>query len=130
MTPDRAVRGTREARDKGGEGHHGSMRRNEGRPAESRAVGCPRVGNPGNPRGPCGRRWPDDRPLTRGRLAGKPEHFIRNPDAIGETVDHIAHPYRSAWTFEIETCDSSGRSGRYDSCGDHARWPPRAALRQ
>jgi NAD(P)-dependent dehydrogenase (short-subunit alcohol dehydrogenase family) len=43
-----------------------------------------------------------DMPLTRGFLADRPDDFFLKPDAIAETVYHVAHQDRSAWTFELD----------------------------
>jgi NAD(P)-dependent dehydrogenase (short-subunit alcohol dehydrogenase family) len=43
-----------------------------------------------------------DVPWTRQAYAAKPEAFFAKPDAIAETVFHVAHQERSAWTFEMD----------------------------
>jgi NAD(P)-dependent dehydrogenase (short-subunit alcohol dehydrogenase family) len=43
-----------------------------------------------------------DVPWTRQAFAGKPDEFFARPDAIAETVYHVAHQDRSAWTFEVD----------------------------
>ncbi len=43
-----------------------------------------------------------DMPVTRGFLRDKPDDFFLKPDAIADTVYHVAHQDRSAWTFEVD----------------------------
>lgn len=43
-----------------------------------------------------------DMPLTRGFLPDRPDDFFLKPAAIAETVFHLAHQDRSAWSFEID----------------------------
>jgi NAD(P)-dependent dehydrogenase (short-subunit alcohol dehydrogenase family) len=43
-----------------------------------------------------------DVPWTRQAFAGKPDEFFARPDAIAETVHHVAHQDSSAWTFEVD----------------------------
>lgn len=43
-----------------------------------------------------------DVPWTRQAFGGKPDEFFARPDAIAETVFHVASQERSAWTFEID----------------------------
>ncbi len=43
-----------------------------------------------------------DVPWTRQAFASKPDEFFARPDAIAETVYHVAHQQRSAWTFEVD----------------------------
>jgi NAD(P)-dependent dehydrogenase (short-subunit alcohol dehydrogenase family) len=43
-----------------------------------------------------------DVPWTRQAFAGKPDEFFARPDAIADTVYHVAHQDRSAWTFEVD----------------------------
>lgn len=43
-----------------------------------------------------------DVPWTRQAFAGKPDDFFTKPDAIAETVFHVALQERSAWTFEVD----------------------------
>ena len=43
-----------------------------------------------------------DVPWTRQAFAAKPDEFFARPDAIAETVYHVAHQDRSAWTFEVD----------------------------
>jgi NAD(P)-dependent dehydrogenase (short-subunit alcohol dehydrogenase family) len=43
-----------------------------------------------------------DMPVTRGFLRDKPDDFFLKPEAIAETVYHVAHQDRSAWTFELD----------------------------
>jgi NADP-dependent 3-hydroxy acid dehydrogenase YdfG len=43
-----------------------------------------------------------DVPWTRQAFASKPDEFFARPDAIADTVYHVAHQDRSAWTFEID----------------------------
>jgi NAD(P)-dependent dehydrogenase (short-subunit alcohol dehydrogenase family) len=43
-----------------------------------------------------------DVPWTRQAFASKPDDFFARPDAIAETVYHVAHQDRSAWTFEVD----------------------------
>jgi NAD(P)-dependent dehydrogenase (short-subunit alcohol dehydrogenase family) len=43
-----------------------------------------------------------DLPRTRAFLSDRPDDFFLKPDAIADTVYHLAHQDRSAWTFEID----------------------------
>lgn len=43
-----------------------------------------------------------DVPWTRQAFASRPDEFFARPDAIAETVYHVAHQDRSAWTFEVD----------------------------
>jgi NAD(P)-dependent dehydrogenase (short-subunit alcohol dehydrogenase family) len=43
-----------------------------------------------------------DLPWTRKRMPDAPDEFFAKPDAIAETVWHLAHQDRSAWTFEAD----------------------------
>ena len=43
-----------------------------------------------------------DLPWTRRRMPDQPDEFFIRPDAIAETVYHVAHQDRSAWTFEVD----------------------------
>ena len=43
-----------------------------------------------------------DVPWTRQAFAAKPDEFFARPDAIADTVYHVAHQDRSAWTFEVD----------------------------
>jgi hypothetical protein len=43
-----------------------------------------------------------DMPVTRGFLPDRPDDFFLQPDAIAETVYHLVHQDRSAWTFEVD----------------------------
>jgi len=43
-----------------------------------------------------------DVPWTRQAFASQPDEFFAKPDAIAETVFHLAHQDRSAWTFEVD----------------------------
>jgi len=43
-----------------------------------------------------------DVPWTRQAFATKPDDFFARPDAIADTVFHVAHQDRSAWTFEVD----------------------------
>jgi NAD(P)-dependent dehydrogenase (short-subunit alcohol dehydrogenase family) len=43
-----------------------------------------------------------DVPWTRQAFASKPDEFFARPDAIAETVHHLVHQDRSAWTFEVD----------------------------
>ena len=43
-----------------------------------------------------------DMPVTRGFLPDRPDDFFLKPDAIAETVYHLVHQDRSAWTFEVD----------------------------
>jgi NAD(P)-dependent dehydrogenase (short-subunit alcohol dehydrogenase family) len=43
-----------------------------------------------------------DMPTTRRFFADRPDEFYLKPDAIAETVWHLAHQDRSAWTFECD----------------------------
>lgn len=44
-----------------------------------------------------------DTPLTRERMfPNKPDEFFTKPSAIADTVYHVAHQDRSAWSFNVE----------------------------
>jgi len=43
-----------------------------------------------------------DVPWTRARFSSKPDDFFTKPTAIAETVWHVAHQDRSAWSFDVE----------------------------
>ncbi len=43
-----------------------------------------------------------DLPWTRKRMPNAPDDFFAKPDAIADTVWHLAHQERSAWTFEVD----------------------------
>lgn len=43
-----------------------------------------------------------DLPWTRGMFADKPDDFFIAPAAIADTVWHVAHQDRSAWSFDVE----------------------------
>lgn len=43
-----------------------------------------------------------DVPWTRHAYASRPDEFFARPDAIADTVYHIVHQDRSAWTFAID----------------------------
>jgi NAD(P)-dependent dehydrogenase (short-subunit alcohol dehydrogenase family) len=43
-----------------------------------------------------------DVPWTRRAFAAKPDEFFARPEAIADTVYHVAHQDRSAWTFEVD----------------------------
>jgi NAD(P)-dependent dehydrogenase (short-subunit alcohol dehydrogenase family) len=43
-----------------------------------------------------------DVPWTRHAFASKPDEYFARPDAIAETVYHVVHQDRSAWTFEVD----------------------------
>jgi NAD(P)-dependent dehydrogenase (short-subunit alcohol dehydrogenase family) len=43
-----------------------------------------------------------DIPRTRGFFSDKPDDFFLKPDSIAETVYHLAHQDRSAWTSELD----------------------------
>ena len=43
-----------------------------------------------------------DVPWTRARFSNKPDDFFIKPTAIAETVWHVAHQDRSAWSFDVE----------------------------
>ena len=43
-----------------------------------------------------------DVPWTRQAFASRPDEFFARPDAIAETVFHVVHQDRSAWTFEVD----------------------------
>ena len=43
-----------------------------------------------------------DVPWTRQAFAAKPDEFFARPAGIAETVYHVAHQERSAWTFEVD----------------------------
>ena len=43
-----------------------------------------------------------DVPSARQAFASRPDEFFARPDGIAETVYHVAHQDRSAWTFEVD----------------------------
>jgi len=43
-----------------------------------------------------------DVPWTRKRMPNAPDDYFAQPSAIAETVWHLAHQDRSAWTFEVD----------------------------
>lgn len=43
-----------------------------------------------------------DVPWTRQAFASRPDEFFARPDAIADTVYHVAHQDRSAWTFDVD----------------------------
>jgi len=43
-----------------------------------------------------------DVPWTRASFSDKPDEFFIKPAAIAETVWHVAHQDRSAWSFDVE----------------------------
>lgn len=43
-----------------------------------------------------------DMPRTREFLADRPDDFFLKPDAIADTVFHLVHQDRSAWSFEVD----------------------------
>jgi NAD(P)-dependent dehydrogenase (short-subunit alcohol dehydrogenase family) len=43
-----------------------------------------------------------DMPRVREFLKDRPDEFFLKPDAIADTVYHLAHQDRSAWTFEVD----------------------------
>jgi NAD(P)-dependent dehydrogenase (short-subunit alcohol dehydrogenase family) len=43
-----------------------------------------------------------DVPWTRQAFASKPDEFFARPEGIAETVFHVVHQERSAWTFEVD----------------------------
>jgi NAD(P)-dependent dehydrogenase (short-subunit alcohol dehydrogenase family) len=43
-----------------------------------------------------------DIPRTRQFFGDRPDDFFLKPDAIADTVYHLAHQDRSAWTFEVD----------------------------
>ena len=43
-----------------------------------------------------------DVPWARERFAGRPDEFFAAPDDIAETLWHLAHQPRSAWSFEVD----------------------------
>lgn len=43
-----------------------------------------------------------DVPWTRGMFADKPDDFFIAPAAIADSVWHVAHQDRSAWSFDVE----------------------------
>ena len=43
-----------------------------------------------------------DVPWTRARFSSKPDDFFIKPTAIADTVWHVAHQDRSAWSFDVE----------------------------
>jgi NAD(P)-dependent dehydrogenase (short-subunit alcohol dehydrogenase family) len=43
-----------------------------------------------------------DVPWTRKRMPNAPDEFFAQPKAIADTVWHLAHQERSAWSFEVD----------------------------
>ena len=43
-----------------------------------------------------------DVPWARQAFASKPDEFFARPAAIADTIYHVAHQDRSAWTFEVD----------------------------
>jgi hypothetical protein len=43
-----------------------------------------------------------DVPWTRQVFADRPREFFAKPAAIADTVWHVAHQDRSAWTFDVD----------------------------
>ena len=43
-----------------------------------------------------------DVPWARARFKDRPDDFFAKPDDIAETVFHLAHQPRSAWSFEVD----------------------------
>jgi NAD(P)-dependent dehydrogenase (short-subunit alcohol dehydrogenase family) len=43
-----------------------------------------------------------DLPWTRKRMPNAPDDFFAKPEAIADTVWHLAHQERSAWSFEVD----------------------------
>jgi NAD(P)-dependent dehydrogenase (short-subunit alcohol dehydrogenase family) len=43
-----------------------------------------------------------DVPWARARFADRPDDFFARPDDIAETIWHLAHQPRSAWSFEVD----------------------------
>ena len=43
-----------------------------------------------------------DLPWTRKRMPNAPDEFFAKPEAIADTVWHLAHQERSAWSFEVD----------------------------
>jgi len=43
-----------------------------------------------------------DVPWTRQAFASRPDEFFARPDGIADTVYHVAHQDRAAWTFEVD----------------------------
>lgn len=43
-----------------------------------------------------------DVPWARQAFASRPDEFFARPDAIADTVFHIAHQDRAAWSFEVD----------------------------
>jgi NAD(P)-dependent dehydrogenase (short-subunit alcohol dehydrogenase family) len=43
-----------------------------------------------------------DVPWTRQAFASKPDEFFASPAGIADTVFHVAHQDRAAWTFEVD----------------------------
>ena len=43
-----------------------------------------------------------DVPWTRAMFSDKPDEFFIAPAAIADTVWHVAHQDRSAWSFDVE----------------------------
>jgi NAD(P)-dependent dehydrogenase (short-subunit alcohol dehydrogenase family) len=43
-----------------------------------------------------------DVPWARRMYESRPDEFFARPDAIADTVYHVAHQDRSAWTFEVD----------------------------
>jgi len=50
-----------------------------------------------------------DVPWTRQMFAAKPDEFFAQPAAIADTIWHVAHQDRSAWTFEVDLRPSGER---------------------
>lgn len=43
-----------------------------------------------------------DLPWLRAELPDRPDEFFVQPDAVANTVFHLAHQHESAWSFEVE----------------------------
>jgi NAD(P)-dependent dehydrogenase (short-subunit alcohol dehydrogenase family) len=43
-----------------------------------------------------------DVPLMRARMPDKPDEFFAKPAGIAETIWHLAHQDRSAWSFDVD----------------------------
>ena len=43
-----------------------------------------------------------DVPWTRARFSDRPDDFFIKPAAIADTVWHVVHQDRSAWSFDVE----------------------------
>ena len=43
-----------------------------------------------------------DLPWTRRRMPDAPDDFFAQPAAIADTVWHLAHQEKSAWSFEVD----------------------------